>query len=133
MSKFLKIPYRNYRGVIIVNTDELRKIELKDLNNDTSEIIYYLKDKEITQKFDFEYDVCEEHEDELNELCPSDCHKIECNDCEIYRNLVKKYEREAKRYNRKIAKEVLDNIEKQLEIIDLTNGVIEGEVYVSLN
>lgn len=142
MSNFIIIPYENDMPLII-NIDELRKIELRYYRskNNKAEILYYLTDKIITQKFDFEYDPYIEHEKEWDNICPchsckdeDKCGDIEWKPCEMCSKIMcefeVKYKCEISGYNVRAADNVIKRIEKNLNVIDLTSQYIEGETKV---
>ena len=128
MNNFIKIPYDKYHNIVI-NADELRKIEPIAYKNGEAAIEYHLTGEVIIQKFAYEYDPFEEHEKEWIEICKDGC-KEDCEQCKLSVDFEEKYKSEGKRYNYKIMNSIIARIEDQLGVIDTGGRFLEGEITV---
>lgn len=131
MSNFIVIPYDNFNGTVLVNVDELRKIELIFYKDETAVIEYHLNDEIIKQKFDYEYDPFLEHAAEWDKICldGAGCNN-NCEQCKLNMDFKEKYKHEGNNYNRRIANLIMSKLEKQLNVIDTVERLLDGEITV---
>lgn len=128
MNNFIKIPYNNFHGFIMINANELKKVEPVIYKDETAAIEYHLIDEIIIQKFDYDYDPFEEHGEEWDKICKDECNE-DCKQRKLSKDFEKKYESEAKGYNSRTMISIIKQIEKLLNVIDI-GGELEGELTV---